>query len=363
MTKPNELLMLICLCFTFKSLAYEQMSRHGYNSCVTCHNSPNGGGLLNEYGKVISGAFSLSGKEYKEGNFKKSIRLNKRMDYALHMRMANFRNDERVRTFPMQFDFLTRAKITKNTGLEVTIAKAPRQEDDDEEKNNVEDLYARRLLLTTKINNLYLQIGRDYHSIGFKQPDHTVYNRSLNKNNFDDLPTIIGATYYQGKYAHKAYVFTKSFQERNALDEEKGFSVREEFTFGKNNISLYGLYGETQNLKRHLIGHTLKIPFKSLLLLVENNFSQRKIIDSNTKFSQWTSMIQASYFLKSYSELYLRFEKASRQEPFKLSNTKYSMGFDYKFTDSIAVLLQYRSEKIVEKFEQSFISQVFVNLW
>ena len=364
MIKLYKLFILASLCLTFKSMAYEQMSRHGYNSCVTCHHSPNGGGLLNDYGKVISGAFSQRGTQYKEGSFKKAIRLNSRMDYALHMRMANFRTEDRTRTFPMQFDFLVRTKITKDTGLEVTIAKAPRQEEDSTvKKNNVDDLYARRLLLTHKIDNLYLQVGRDHHSLGFRQPDHTVYNRSLNRNNFDDLPTMLAATYYQGKLTHKAYFFTKSFQEKNKEDEEKGFSVREEFTFGKNNTALYALYGETENLKRYLVGHTVKVPFHSFILLLENNFSERRLKLSDTSFSQWTSLIQASYFVKDYSEIYLRFEKASRQDPFKLSNTKYVVGFDYKFTASVSLLLQYRAEKLVTEFENSLMSQVFINLW
>lgn len=364
MNKLYKLSLLICLLISIQISAYEQMSRHGYNSCVTCHYSPSGGGLLNDYGKVISSAFSQRGKEYKEGSFKKSIRLHKKMDYALHMRMANFRNDKRSRTFPMQFDFLTRVQIAKDTGLEVTIAKAPRQDEDpDAPKNNVDDLYARRLLLTKKIDHLYIQVGRDYHALGFRQPDHTVYNRSLNRNNFDDLPTLAGATYYQGKLSHKAYVFTKSFQEKNVEDAEKGLVLKEEYTFGKNNTSFYGLYGETVNLKRYLIGNTFKIPISSFIFLIENNFTSRKSKLNGASFSQWTSMLQASYFITDFSELYVRFEKATREDPFKLDNTKYAIGLDYKFTMSTSLLLQYRSEKLVNKFEQSLISQVFINLW
>lgn len=364
MNKLYKLFLLIPLTVSQVAYGYEQMSRHGYNSCVTCHHSPNGGGLINDYGKVISSAFSQRGKEYKEGSFKKTIRLNKQMDYALHMRMANFRNDNRTRTFPMQFDFLTRAAIAKDLGLEVTIAKAPRQDEDpDAPKNNVDDLYARRILLNQKIDNLYIQVGRDYHALGFRQPDHTVYNRSLNRNNFDDLPTLAGATYYQGKFTHKAYIFTKSFQEKNEVDEENGLVLKEEYTFGKNNTSIYGLFGESVNIKRYLIGHTIKIPVFSFIFLMENNFTNRKSNLSGISFSQWTSMLQASYFIKNFTELYLRFEKATRKDPFKLDNSKYSIGLDYKFTSSTSVLLQYRSEKLVSQFEQSLISQVFINLW
>lgn len=34
--------------------AFPEMIRHGYASCVTCHHSPNGGGVLTDYGRALS---------------------------------------------------------------------------------------------------------------------------------------------------------------------------------------------------------------------------------------------------------------------------------------------------------------------
>lgn len=34
--------------------AFPELIRHGYNSCVTCHLSPTGGGVLTEYGRALS---------------------------------------------------------------------------------------------------------------------------------------------------------------------------------------------------------------------------------------------------------------------------------------------------------------------
>lgn len=38
-----------------KAWAFPDMVRHGYTTCVTCHFSPSGGGLLTSYGKFIAG--------------------------------------------------------------------------------------------------------------------------------------------------------------------------------------------------------------------------------------------------------------------------------------------------------------------
>ena len=34
--------------------AFPEFVRHGYTNCATCHASPNGGGMLTEYGRAIS---------------------------------------------------------------------------------------------------------------------------------------------------------------------------------------------------------------------------------------------------------------------------------------------------------------------
>src|SRR5438128_6051939 len=44
--------------------ALPTMIRLGYNNCAVCHISPQGGGLLNAYGRGIDQAQSLIGGEY-----------------------------------------------------------------------------------------------------------------------------------------------------------------------------------------------------------------------------------------------------------------------------------------------------------
>src|SRR5450755_4468573 len=44
--------------------ALPTMVRLGYPSCVSCHIAPQGGGLLNQYGRSVDQAQSLRGGEY-----------------------------------------------------------------------------------------------------------------------------------------------------------------------------------------------------------------------------------------------------------------------------------------------------------
>jgi hypothetical protein len=57
------LLMLICV-FAGPLKALPTMIRLGYVNCAACHVAPQGGGLLNAYGRSIDEAQSLRGGEY-----------------------------------------------------------------------------------------------------------------------------------------------------------------------------------------------------------------------------------------------------------------------------------------------------------
>ena len=48
---------LVLWAFAFgvqSALAYPEMIRHGYVSCLTCHMSPSGGGVLTQYGRSLA---------------------------------------------------------------------------------------------------------------------------------------------------------------------------------------------------------------------------------------------------------------------------------------------------------------------
>jgi len=350
----------VILYSTFSVFPYEQMMRHGYNSCIACHQSPTGGGSLNAYGKVISNSLSHFQKSVERGTLRKKMSFNDKIDYALQTRIAHFRTKDRTRTFPMQFDALIHAQVSKKLSSSLVIAKAPRQSDDTESKIS-DEIYVRRLLVHLKDKKTIWEFGRDYHNIGFRQVDHTVYNRSFHRNSIEDLPTQARVTHYLGKHAIQAYVFTHSFQEK---DKESGFFIKEEYAPRGLNISLYGLYGKSSLIKRFLIGSTFKFPIlKSLLFMLENNFSKREIIKDRVTFTNWTGLAQLSFFPQDFIELYLRLEKATRQNPFKIRNTKKVIGFDYKATKTTSLQLQYRDETTLALREKSLMTQLFFNWW
>lgn len=117
---------VLCLIIPATSSAFPEMIRHGYTSCVACHVSPAGGGLLTAYGRTIAsevlsrwsytgeetllhGALSEKSRSWVDGSRETGFNIGGGFRF-LQTRVENekFRQG---RFIPMQRDFEAAARI------------------------------------------------------------------------------------------------------------------------------------------------------------------------------------------------------------------------------------------------------------
>jgi hypothetical protein len=133
--------------------------------CVTCHVSPNGGGMRNEFGHATAyNELCLQQtKKYLE-SFKSSSRLTDNVTYGLDYRLLY---DKDVNFLRMQTDFYLSLELLKHTTFNFTLAPS-----------NMKESY---LLLKLKDNTYWLKVGRFYPAFGLRDPDHQAFVRTAPK--------------------------------------------------------------------------------------------------------------------------------------------------------------------------------------
>ena len=168
-------LLLLLLGVTSKAFSYPENIRHGYPSCVSCHVSPVGGGMLTPYGRGSCEAFISTWSVEHEGDFGYgAVALPSWLGLGGDLRgVALLNQNPRTRTIesrwiPMQAD--GEIALTLVPGLTLDGSAGIYGPDHDGQYRR---LYA-KVDLTT---GLSLRAGRFLPAYGINLPDHTVWTR------------------------------------------------------------------------------------------------------------------------------------------------------------------------------------------
>lgn len=156
--------------FTFMTLttisiySIPRLSLEHATPCVTCHVSPNGGGMRNEFGN-----FAVSYNELCLQSTKKMVepyrlkpRISDNVTYGLDYRMLYL---DQGRFFRMQTDFYLNVELLKNISYNLTFGQT-----------YVKDSY---LLLKFKAEHYWVKAGRFYPAYGLRDSDHNAYVRTV----------------------------------------------------------------------------------------------------------------------------------------------------------------------------------------
>jgi hypothetical protein len=351
---------------SFQAFAYEDMTRHGYQSCIGCHYGPEGGGQLTDYGKIISATTSLV-----KGNGKKAWVNDKaswggKLDHGLMLRMAHVRKENSDnRTFPMQGDYLSAFRMKKAT-VRATIARAPKSStvsEQVEKPGALDDFYFRDLKLTYQMDREnYLSFGRSRQAQGLNIVDHTTYIKSLNRTNVTDLTTSLGWSRVNKLHQLDAFAFAPSFSE---TDSNKEYGAKGSFRyFGKKwTLGAHQLVGKTDSIKRSLTGLIGKVTFFKFLVMGELDYTRRWIRESDSTFDQLTSFVKGSYEFVKGVEVFVFHENAHRNKTFDLDVSRVGGGAFLRVTPRISWRTDYKITQLDAGDEKILLTQLFFNGW
>lgn len=353
------------------------MARHGYFSCLACHDSARGSGILNPYGQGIAKSVSLARGEMRPSKIREAFSFGGVASHALQLRGAVVQkksdSPDRTDVFPMQFDYLSAFQLAKNVRFDSTIAQAPHQakRPQVEGKSSLEsslksDYYFRKILLNYKFDkNFRLAIGRDGLAFGFNIVDHTSFVRRDNKRGITDFFTQLRLDYENKTTKITPYIFMPSFQEaKNNRERGVGFRFETQVLLKGLSVGTSALYGETDSIERDTESLFSKYAWKDLVLLLQLDRTYRKVVQDNKGFLQTSGYSRIYYFLAEYLEVNTGFEFLHVRTPFFRREKLYGIGSSLKTSASTS--LQFNGYKIIKsnlKDETLLITQLFINFF
>lgn len=252
----TPLLFLLVFGFTQTSFAFLENATHGYSNCLTCHYSPAGGDMLNDYGRSLSSelmsTWSAPGAERVFGGAVKETKWAKfGGDFRSVQRYLDTPNLEDRSFFIMQNNVEIGLKYKKI----MLIGTLGTSEGPSSSPVKSDFISERHYVLAELSPTSRLRAGKFRVNYGLNDPNHNrLIKRSLGFGSYSEAYNLEYSKFYDNWDFFVNYSLGRVDRSRRSNDERSVSMKASHYLGGKSKIGLSYLYGETPSLKRFLIG-------------------------------------------------------------------------------------------------------------
>lgn len=267
--------------------ALPTMVRLGYNDCASCHLSPQGGGLLNPYGRGIDKAQSLLGGDYQLPPQELTAPGSTR-GITHDLRTVLQWQDSWAAGAAAASFFRPRIMYRNATGLghglrvsaTVTLdgERAPRPSRLYEPASEPTAAFVNTALVQWRAaKGLELAAGRDQLPSGVNVPDLAPFVRSRNRLGYYDAPTQLKAHWWGRRHAFVPYAFAPGGNEADGEREFGGGFLYEFDVLGKQRtvVGVGLLHGAAGSGRRDVATGYVRLGFGRWGLLAEYDLTDR----------------------------------------------------------------------------------------
>jgi len=310
--------------------ALPTMIRLGYSNCAVCHISPQGGGLLNAYGRSIDQAQSLRGGDYKPSTnhvvkwLSWGGRITQDVRSVTQEQISTTANDAVVGTLRARFMYRNATELGKGFRVSTVIngenRSAKRPELSYESPIEPREVYLTSALLSYRPKStLEFSVGRDQLPSGVNNPDLSVFIRTNNQLGYYDAPLQFKLFWWGKRYQVTPYAFGPSGTEAAGQGETGGGSLAEFDLLGKGTtvLGVNALHGSARDVQRTLVGPYVRLGFGSWGILAEHDVTSRRVTAVPTSFLQNATYAQLFWYPREWLLTSLIGEHLEVQRPFQ----------------------------------------------
>jgi hypothetical protein len=306
------------------------MIRLGYPNCVSCHITPQGGGLLNSYGRGIDQAQSWTGGEYKatESGLIRDLSWNGRIQQDLRFTSQEVASASTNRPWASlmrnRFFYRNATELGKGFRISTTLTAethgAPRP-DKSYDRNIVPGvaMVSSALLQYRPKEGFEVAAGRDLLPTGVYVPDLGMLVRSRNSAGYYDTPTQLKLYWWGKRYQLIPYIFGPSGHEAVGHREFGGGGLAE-FDLRGNQKTVVGvnfLRASAAQTDRRLLGVYTRLGFGRWGIFAEHDITARTVHATGVSFQQQASYAQGFWAIREWFVASLIAEQLRVARPYR----------------------------------------------
>jgi len=273
MKKLTNLFVLVFLFYTLPAHSFPEMVRHSYFNCTSCHTSPNGGGVLNEYGRQSDQAvLSMWGTEEEAKPFYGAFKQPTWIDTAIFGRVIQTaQNNSYVSKgyfWKMQAEAEAAAKLNSKWTVDLDLGVSPGVLNGLQVTGDSPLLARRYYLMFRPSENISIRAGKFMPDYGVYFTEHSISTRQ--GLGFGENQETYNIEYgYQGEnYSGSVTLNLGRPDQTSALNEKGGIATASMYLSDQYKLGWSAYYGTHDGNSRELTGPYALLGFSTKFYLL-----------------------------------------------------------------------------------------------